>query len=398
MEKLKVGVLGLGRGFTYLRNFLALDEVHVVGACDRRADRRERGEAKLAEAESTAEILAEFDDLLELKPDAVMIASNGKLQYQHACQALEAGVHVLSEVPGAYTEREWVCLRETVLRTGKAYMLAENSAFLDFLRYWRKWILEGRFGQISIGEAEYLHYLPSTLQVPDGRWMSPSQARAEGIDEVVPVWRADQPPIQYLTHDLGPLLEVLDDSVVSVSCQSAPWRCPEAPLRADGQIALFRTRNGNLLKVMVTLNTRRPEEHRYRLFGTEGSAEWFSYEMFCKRFSRGDETKEGWEVLPIGRAAAEDDTSTGHGGVDLKVARSFAQALLEGRPMPIDIERAIEYSLPGIVANRSAELGGAPLAIPVLRSGPYKGTGFWNIVGLPDKDPPGRRIKEILGN
>jgi len=34
---------------------------------------------------------------------------------------------------------------------------------------------------------------------------------------VRPVWRADQPPIQYLTHDLGPLLEVLDDRVVSVN-------------------------------------------------------------------------------------------------------------------------------------------------------------------------------------
>jgi predicted dehydrogenase len=352
----------------------------------------------VAESESTAEIVAEFDDLLEMRPDAVMVASNGKMQVQHACQALEAGCHVLSEVPGAYTEEEWVRLRDTVDRTGKSYMLAENSSFLDFLRYWRKWILEGRFGQISIAEAEYLHYLPATVETPDRRRIPPSQAQAEGVDGVVPVWRADQPPIQYLTHDLGPLLEVLDDRVVSVSCRSAPWRCPEAPLRSDGQIALFHTRNGNLLKVMVTLNTRRPEEHRYRLFGTEGSAEWFSYEKFCKRFSRGEQTKEGWEVIPIGAAAAEDDTTTGHGGVDLKVARYFTQALLEGRPMPVDIYRSIEYSLPGIIANRSAELGGTPLAIPDLRREPFTTTGFWDVVGLPDADPEGQRLKEILGN
>lgn len=398
MEKLKVGILGLGRGFTYLRNFLSLDNAEVVGACDRWPERRERGEERIAESGSKARVVPEFDDLLDMNPDAIMVASNGKMQVQHACQALEAGCHVLSEVPGAYTEEEWVRLRDAVDRTGKAYMLAENSSFLDFMRYWRKWILEGRFGHISIAEAEYLHYLPATVETPDRRRIPPSQARAEGIADVVPVWRADQPPIQYLTHDLGPLLEVLDDRVVSVSCRSAPWRCPEAPLRSDGQIALFHTRNGNLIKVMVTLNTRRPEEHRYRLFGTEGSAEWFSYEKFCKRFSRGEETREGWEVIPIGAAALGDDTTTGHGGVDLKVARYFTEALLEGKPMPIDVYRSMEYSLPGIIANRSAQLGGQPLAVPDLRREPFDHTGFWDVVGLPEKDPEGKRLKEILGN
>ena len=70
----------------------------------------------------------------------------------------------------------------TALASG-AYMLAENSSFLDFLRYWRKWILEGRFGHISIAEAEYLHYLPATVETPDRQRIPPSQARAEGIAE-----------------------------------------------------------------------------------------------------------------------------------------------------------------------------------------------------------------------
>ena len=37
-----------------------------------------------------------------MRPDAVVVASNGKRQVQHAIQAMEAGCHVLSEVPGAY--------------------------------------------------------------------------------------------------------------------------------------------------------------------------------------------------------------------------------------------------------------------------------------------------------
>jgi predicted dehydrogenase len=391
MERLRVGILGLGRGITHLRNFLALEEAEVVGACDRIPERRERAQARIAEAGSagaSTRLLPELDDLLELRPDAVVVASNGRLQVGHAIQVMEAGCHVLSEVPGAYTEEECVRLRAAVERTGKVYMLGENTCYWDFFRYFRKWTVEDRFGPLSIAEGEYLHYLPRTLSLPDGTTVTPSEARARGLAEARPTWRADQPPIQYLTHDLGPLLEVLDDRCVSVSCRSAPWRSKEAPLRADGQIALFHTARGALIKIMVTLNTHRPAEHRYRLFGVDGGAEWFSYERFCRRFSRQDEERKGWETLPVGLAARGDDASAGHGGADLKLARHFTRSILAGNGAPIDVYRAIEYTLPGILANRSAELGGAPIAIPDLRRRPFERSTFWDTVPLPDADPP----------
>jgi predicted dehydrogenase len=396
MERLRVGILGLGRGITHLRNFLALDTAEVVGACDRLPGRRERGQQRVDEAGAAGaatRLVPEFDDLLALRPDAVVVASNGKLQVRHAIQAMEAGCHVLSEVPGAYTEEECVRLRAAVERTGKTYMLGENTCYWDFFRYFRKWVAEDRFGPVSIAEGEYLHYLPRTLRLPDGSPITPTEARAQGRTDAEPTWRADQPPIQYLTHDLGPLLEVLDDRCVSVSCRSAPWRCEDAPLRSDGQIALFETAKGALIKIMVTLSTHRPAEHRYRLFGVAGGAEWFSYERHARRFSRGDEERGGWETLPVGVAAVGDDTSAGHGGADLKLARHFTQTILDGRPTPIDVYRAIEYTLPGILANRSAELGGAPVPIPDLRRQPFDHSAFWHTMPLPDADPPASRYR-----
>jgi len=387
VEKLKVGILGLRRGIAHLHNFLNIDQAEVIGACDRFEANRQQAEELLAPA--GGQVVPEFEDLLEMEPDAVVIASNGKCQVEHACQAMEAGCHVLSEVPGADTEEELIRLRDTVERTGKTYMLGENSCFLDFLRYWRKWIVEGRFGPISMAEGEYLHYLPESLYAPDGSRLSPTEAKAQGRTDCKPIWRADQPPIQYLTHDLGPLLEVLDDRVVSVTCRSAPWRCLDAPLRSDGQIALFHTAKGTLIRIMVTLNTRRPGEHRYRLFGTEGSAEWFSYEDFCRRFDRDREEREGWERIDIGTAAL-DDLSDGHGGTDIKVARYFTEAILADEPAPIDVYRGIEFALPGIIANRSAEMGGTQLAVPDLRREPFSTTTFWDTVGLPDTEPTGQ--------
>jgi hypothetical protein len=52
------------------------------------------------------------------------------------------------------------------------------------------------------------------------------------------------------------------------------------------------------------------------------------------------------------------------------------------------VYRAIEYVLPGILANRSAELGGAPVPIPDLRPRPFERTTFWDTMSLPDADPP----------
>ncbi|MFH1572119.1 MAG: Gfo/Idh/MocA family oxidoreductase [Gemmatimonadota bacterium] len=397
MEKLRVGILGLRRGLSHLRNFLNTDGAEVIGAADRIRQWRDRAAAAAAAMGRQVPLVSDFEELLDLRPDAVAIASNGRQQAAHAIQAMEAGCHVLSEVPGAFTQEEIVHLAMTAARTGRQYMLAENSSFLNFLRYWRRWVLEGRFGSVSLADGEYLHYLPTTMVDAAGNQLTPTQVRQQGLEHLRPVWRADQPPIQYLTHDLGPLLEVLDDRVVSVNCVGGPWWSREAPLRADGQYGLFRTARGRLIRILVTLNTRRPGAHNYRLFGTEGSVEWYSHEGFCRRLDRHREEKEGWERIDIGAARSDGDAASGHGGTDIWTAVTFTRALRDGRPVPIDVYRMADYTLPGILANRSAECGGAPVTVPDIRLRPFERTAFWDHVGLPEDEPAGRKYESDSG-
>jgi predicted dehydrogenase len=387
MAKLRVGILGLRRGYSHLRNFMAVEGAEVVGAADRVEKWRHRA-AQIIDEKQT-KLVAEFEELLALQPDAVVIASNGRQQATHAIQAMAAGCHVMSEVPGAFTQEEINHIILNAERYGRQYMLAENSCFLDFLRYWRKWILEDRFGPISIAEAEYLHYLPTSMVDEEHNQYSPTEWRARDIEGLRPLWRADQPPIQYLTHDLGPLLEVLDDRVAAVTCMSGPYWSREAPLRSDGQIALFRTAKGSLIKIMVTLNTRRPGAHNYRLFGTDGSAEWYSHEGFCRRFGRERSHDQGWERIEIGTAASDEARAAGHGGTDIQTAITFTKALLDGKRVPIDVFRMADFTLPGILAARSAELGGQPIVVPDLRRQTYAATEFWEHVGLPETEPVG---------
>lgn len=393
MEKLRIGILGMRRGLSHLSNFLAVEEAEVIGVADRLPGPRERAEKMMRDKGCQGQVLNEYEELLALQPDAIVVASNGRRQCEHSVMALDAGCHVLSEVPGAFSLEEWLRIRNASERNNRQYMMGENLCFMDFIRYWRKWLEAGQYGEVSIAEAEYLHYLPNTVTNAAGEFFTPSQVREQGLKDTFPTWRADQPPIGYLTHDLGPLLEVLDDRVVSVSCRSAGWRCEEAPLRSDGQIALFHTAKGILLQILVTLNTIRPSEHRFRLFGTGGSLEWTLYEQFCRRFTKGRAESDGWEVVDIGLAARDTDPTTGHGGTDINLARQFTRCLLHSGTVPIDVYRSIEYSLPGIIAGQSAELGGAPLAIPDLRREAFTHTGFWEVVGFPEDEPQGRPFK-----
>lgn len=393
MKKLRVAILGLGRGYSHLRNFMRVEDAEVIGAADRQEWIRERARQFAPDLP----VVAEFEELLAMEPDAIVVATNGRLQARHTIQALEAGCHVLSEVPGCFTVEEAHHIVATVQRTGRQYMLAENSAFMDFLRYWRRWVLDGRMGEISMAEGEYLHYIPNTLIAPGNKRVTPAQCIEEGITDVVPCWRADQPPIQYLTHDLGPLLEVLDDRAVSVVCREGPWWQDQAPLRADGQIALFQTAKGRLIKITVTLNTRRPGSHNYRLFGTGGSTEWYSHEGFCRLFDRDREEREGWQCVPIGLAAPDADQTVGHGGTDIWTAYYFTKAILEGRNMPIDVYRMCDYTVPGILAAHSAELGGQPITIPDIRTGPRGETEFWRHVPLPEDEPTRTDYKSEMG-
>jgi predicted dehydrogenase len=383
MQKLRVGILGLRRGRSHLNNFMRVEDAEVIGCADRVEEIRENAK----EIAPDVPMVEEFEELLEMEPDAIAVSTNGRVQAEHTIQALKAGCHVISEVPGAFTVEECHHIVSTVQVTGRQYMLAENSSFLDFLRYWRKWVIEKSMGEISMAEGEYLHYLPMSLMDGENRRYSPAQALEEGRTDLTPIWRADQPPIQYLTHDLGPLLEVLDDRVVSVVCKEGPWWQKQAPLRSDGQIALFQTAAGRLIKITVTLNTVRPGSHNYRLHGTEGGAEWYSHEGFCRIADRDRGHKGGWECVPIGTAAPDDDRSVGHGGTDIKTAYYFTKAILEDRAVPIDVYRMCDYTVPGILAARSAELGGQPITVPDIRTGPRGMTDFWNHVPVPETEP-----------
>ena len=90
MDKVKVGVLGLRRGLSHLRNFLNTQEAEVIGAADRIKQWRDRAAEAVGKMDRKGiDFASEFEELLEMRPDAVVIASNAR---QQAAQAIQAAV------------------------------------------------------------------------------------------------------------------------------------------------------------------------------------------------------------------------------------------------------------------------------------------------------------------
>src|SRR5207253_4096859 len=117
MKTIRVGILGVGRGMVYARAFRAVPGAETVALCDRARPRLEKAAAAFGAPE--ARLFTDYEELLrQPEIDLVVVASDGPLHGQHIVKALEAGKHVLGEVPMDYDFEECRRITEAVERTG----------------------------------------------------------------------------------------------------------------------------------------------------------------------------------------------------------------------------------------------------------------------------------------
>ena len=366
MEELKVGVLGLGRGMTFARQFSALPDTRTAAICDLREDRIRNAVDALGEE---VEVVRSYEELLASDLDAIVVASSAPEHAQHACMALEAGKHVLSEVPAEVSLEACQKLVQTVRRTGLKYMLAENCCYWGFVKEYQRQVASGRLGDVLYAEGEYLHDVRSMF------YHNPNLPAGASLEEIAShpdtqkTWRATLHPINYLTHDLGPILDILDDRCVSVSCLATPSALGEGYAPA-AEVAIFRTAKGCVIKILAEFSMPRPSHHFFVLIGTKGSIEsprglTDKHLVFVEGENMSGWSQMSWDTRILGGPAAA--LSSGHGGADWWVSREFADCIRNDTPPAIDIYRAMDYTVPGICAVDSAERGGAAVEVPDLR-------------------------------
>ena len=360
MSKFKVGIVGVSRGGAYLRNYANSDRTEITAICD-------LNENKLAEVAkilnlSDAQTYTDYDQFLTADIDIVIIGTPIPFHEEQVIKALRAGKHVFSEVTMAHTVEGCQNILNAVRETGMKYMLGENYIYLDFIQQWKKYIDDGRIGDIRYAESEYVHDIRERLYDTGTR---PGET----------YWRTYRPPIHYCTHCLGPLMYLMGDgdyvvkatgvgNKATIVADQSLW-----PSTIDMQVALFETKQGRILKILRSQVTpRNPHIVTYNLYGTKGLLETGRTEGYdtvgSRYFEATDKRLTPMNCNGTSLEAPLAHKFGGHGTSDYYGSQAFLDYLEFGKEPYTTVDRAVELTLPGILAHEAAVKGHTWLEVP----------------------------------
>ena len=163
----------------------------------------------------------------------------------------------------------------------------------------------------------------------------------------------------------------MNDKVVSVTCLEADINYdPYTPERKETGVALFKTAKGAVIRLLVSFGAYTSYDHNYRICGTRGTIETDRSKVVDNAPSLaslhsvpGTFNANSKIVIPV-TTCYDGEDSSGHGGADGKMVKDFINCLVEGKKPELDVDFAINMSLPGIIAHESAVQGGVPMEIP----------------------------------
>ncbi|MDF2558629.1 MAG: oxidoreductase [Microbacterium sp.] len=355
----------------------------------------------LVDREHLAGTVASFEDLLESDVDAVAIFTQRWTHGPLVVRALRAGKHVYSAVPMAITEEEIAAIIEAVSETGLTYMMGETSYYNPATVYARGRRAEGAFGRIFYAEGDYVHDMDLGFY---------AAYQFSGGTE----WKrtASYPPMLYPTHSIGGVIGAIGGHAVSVSCIGVRDDRGDGVFDRDVSMfdndfsnatALFELAGGGSMRINEFRRVGYPShirESRFRYFGTEGSFEQLvetavwqdkqGYEDVTEQLatkpsmsaddpSLADVDPALRDAFVSGLAPVHDVSRlpeslrrlpSGHEGSHHFLVDDFATAVATHSLPPVNAWEAARYTLPGIIAHRSALRGGERLTIPDFGDAP----------------------------
>lgn len=354
-QKIRIGVIGVGRGQSFARGASAMVGMELVALCD-------QWESKLEEVGKEYGVVTytDYDEFLQHDMDAVVLANYFHEHAPFAIKALKAGKHVMSETAANTTLAEGVALCRAVEETGLTYMLAENYPYTAFNQEMRRLYQEGEIGEATYAEGEYNH--PMT---PESRLrISPGMKH----------WRAWIPSTYYCTHALAPLMYITETMPVKINALSIICKdIVEETVRVSdpGSVILCRMDNGAVFRLFGLILPG--HSNWYRVHGARGAMELARGQGY---FGSGQVRvwHEEWDLKPGEEAECtyEPDwpehgelaRQAGHGGGDFWTNFHFANAIRAGGQPFLNVYRGVAMSSVGILAWKSALEDGCPIDVP----------------------------------
>ena len=351
LNQFNIGIVGAcGRGGSFKAACDAMNGVRIQAVCDLNAD----GLAEAAQVLGASETYTNYDEMLEKSElDAVIVGTPMHFHAPQAIQALNANLHVLSEVTAAVSIEECKQLVEAQKTSRGVYMMAENYTYMRPNAIVREIVKRGEFGTTYYAEGEYIHELKGLNEITT--WRRKWQTGIEGVT--------------YGTHSLGPILQWMPgDRVAEVCCAGSGhhYQDPRGDnYSQDTSVLLGKMQSGGLVKIRVDMLSDRPgAATNYQLQGTDGCYESARASGEKNRIwlRSKSEDPEAWldladleeEFLPkMWRLSGEAADKAGHGGGDYFEILDFVDAARGVRKPEIGIHEALDMTLPGLVSQQA---------------------------------------------
>lgn len=362
-RKIRIGVMGAGRGSSMINYCAQANNAEVVAICDKWEDGLKRQRELHADLPIT--YYTNFDEFIEHDMDAVVLANYANEHAPFAIRAMKAGKHVFSEVLPVQTMKEAVELVEAVEQTGRIYAYGENYCYMPAPVEMRRLYRAGVLGEFEYAEGEYIHNCENI-------WPAITYGEPDH-------WRNTMYSTFYCTHSLGPIVHITGLRPVSVTGFESTMNARNLRVGSKGGqfgIEMVTFENGGIAKSIH--GGLYKNSIWYTLYGSKGRAEsaredaengdvsrvYLNIDEYDGEYPEHDrvQTYQPKDALSV------DAQIFGHGGSDFYSMYHFVEKIRGDESADvIDVYEALDMFLPGLFAYRSILAGGAPMAIPDLR-------------------------------
>jgi predicted dehydrogenase len=331
-RKIRVGIAGyglcrFGAAFFYQNH----PNVEVVAATDLDPVRC----AALAKAVRAKKTYSSCEEMIKDKSiEAIYIATDAPSHARLAIMALNHGKHVCSAVPAVFgfeAEDEAEKLFEAVKKSGLKYMMNETSVFHADLYSKRMQYQAGALGKIIYSEGEYYHDGVGKI----GSY-NPKNGKIDGHG-----WRRALPPMWYPTHATAYYVAVTGGGrLTEVACVGTPSLYAEyknannANKNAFGtEVAMFKTSEGGMSRMAISWDMKNAHGEQGRVYGQK---------------PHNKNISGARPALPPGIGGG------GHGGSHGQLTSDFIESILLDRKPIVDVSEALNMTLGGVIAHKSA--------------------------------------------
>ena len=342
-HRIRIVVVGAGRGRSHLRSVLALGErFELAGVVDLDAARL----AKLCAEEPVAPELAyaSLDDAFAATTcDAVMIATWARTHEPLVAQALQAGAHVLVEKPFTLTVAAARRLLAMAAQRGRKIVVTQQWRYLPGQRTMRRLLAERRWGQPQ--EGHMVSYKARGGEYPDS--------------EHAQLW-------QMTVHEVDSLIAMMGEPVAAVSGHS--FRPPATTWRRESTATAELSFAGGCRVVLLSTSDARINTLELRVECERGALRYRNSRSFGGEESIAVATcaDGGWQPLAID---APHPLS-----LDEQVAAGFAD-WINGGPEPETSARRNLQVLGALDALLESGLTGRQVPVQYSGSGPEDSGG-----------------------